>query len=122
MGNMDSRVIEHQQSQGNGLARQSTRAKTSSRPVSLHPNMRDRVTTTVGTPPTGAPLDASSPSPLDPTRTKAYPVPGVTRGMEANRGNYNPSLAYRVMSEAVSTPDDFAKHLHTKLPEETSDD
>jgi hypothetical protein len=87
--------------------------------------MRDRVTTALGAPPDGAPPDASSPLVTDPTRqAKALPVPAVTRGMKSDpqRGRYDPALANAIMDEAKRSPDDFAKSLHTVLPDTVTEE
>lgn len=121
---MDSRAIEHSDSQGKGLARESSRPKTSSRPVAIHPGMSNRTNTTLGAPPVGAPPDASSPNPLDPTREgKEFPIPKASWGMKGGDGqDVERSMAHRVMAASTTSSDDFAKSLHTTLPEATEED
>lgn len=114
-----SRYIEHVQSQDRRLARKSSVHKTSDTPSPIHPSMRDRVTTTLGAPPTGSPPDASSPLVTDPSRQgKVFPVPAVTPGCKADpeRAHYDPALAHDIMNEAQRASDDFARDLHTVLP------
>jgi hypothetical protein len=36
---------------------------------------------------------------------------------DPERGRYDPALAHAVMDEARKSPDDFAKSLHTVLPD-----
>jgi hypothetical protein len=117
---MDSRTKEHFDSQGKGLARQSSRPKTSSTPALIHPHMANRTDTSIGAPPRdNNPPDASSPSPLDPARQgKELPIPKVTWGMV---GYHDPASAERVMSEATRSPDDYARNLHTALPSGVSE-
>jgi hypothetical protein len=82
--------------------------------------MRDRVTTSLGAPPTGNPPDASSPLVTDPSRQgKMFPVPAVTQGCKSDpeRAHYDPALAHAIMNEAKRAPDDFARDLHTVLPD-----
>jgi hypothetical protein len=114
-----ARTIEHLQSQDKDIARRSSVPKRAEGAPPIHPSMRDRVTTSLGAPPTGAPPDASSSLPTDPSREgKAFPVPAVTRGMKSDpqRATYDPSTAHAVMDEARRSPDDYAKSLHTVLP------
>jgi hypothetical protein len=90
---------------GPDIARTGGRPKTSG-PSPLHPNMRDRVTTTLGAPPTGAPPDASSPSPVDQEKqhgSKQLPVPALAHGMKSDpeRGSYRPEGANEIMGDAV---------------------
>jgi len=121
----NSRDIEHKSSLGKGLARQSSRAKTSGAVSPIHPGFADRTDTSLGAPPRGQAPDASGPSPLDPTRTKSYPIPKITYGhkSDSERGFYDPGMADRVMgdADAARPPDDYAKALHTKLPEGVTD-
>lgn len=115
-----SREIEHGQSQDGGLARKSSVPKKSDTPSPIHPSMRDRVTTSLGAPPTGNPPDASSPLVTDPSRRgKIFPVPEITLGCKADpeRAHYDPALAHAIMNEAKRAPDDFARDLHTVLPD-----
>lgn len=81
---MGARQLEHEASQDKEIARKSTRAKADG-PAPIHPGMSNRTDTTLGAPPTGAPPDASSPNPLDPTRTKAFPIPKSSWGNEGRR-------------------------------------
>jgi hypothetical protein len=90
---------------GPDIARTGGRPKTSG-PSPLHPKMRDRVTTTLGAPPTGAPPDASSPSPVDHEKqhgSKQLPVPALAHGMKSDpeRGSYRPDGANEIMGEAI---------------------
>jgi hypothetical protein len=113
-----SREIEHGQNQDSGLARKSSVPKKSDTPSPIHPSMRDRVTTTLGAPPTGSPSDASSPLVTDPSRQrKVFPVPAVTQGCKSDpeRAHYDPALAHAIMNEAQRASDDFARDLHTVL-------
>lgn len=118
-----SRQIEHEASQDKGIARASTRAKPDGA-APLHPGMANRTNTSLGAPPTGAPPDASSPNPLDPTREgKEFPIPKASWGMKGGDGqDIDPHLAHCVMDASTTSPDDFAKSLHTKLPEATSEE
>jgi hypothetical protein len=64
--------------------------------------------------------NASSSNVTDPSRqSKTLAVPAVTRGMKSDpqRGRYDPALANAIMDEAKRSPDDFAKDLHTVLPD-----
>jgi hypothetical protein len=120
-----ARTIEHLQSQDKELARRSSVPKRAEGAAPIHPSMRDRVTTALGAPPDGAPPDASSPLVTDPSRqNKAFPVPAVTRGMKSDpqRGRYDPALANAIMDEAKRSPDDFAKSLHTVLPDTVTEE
>lgn len=114
------------QSQDGGIARASSRPKTSSlAPDPIHPSMRSRTNTTTGAPPNGAPPDASSPKVTDPTRQgKVFAVPGITRGMTSDPecGFYDPSNARAVMDQAKRAPDDFAKDLHAVLPAQVKEE
>lgn len=115
-----ARTIEHLQSQDKDIARRSSVPKRAEGAALIHPSMRDRVTTTLGAPPTGAPPDASSALVTDPSRRgKVFPVPAVTQGCKSDpeRATYDPSLAHAVMDEARRSPDDFAHDLHTVLPD-----
>lgn len=115
-----ARTIEHLQSQDTDIARRSSVPKRAEGAAPIHPSMRDRVTTSLGAPPTGAPPDASSPLPTDPSLSgKVFPVPAVTHGCKSDpeRGSYDPSLAHEVMTNAYRSPDDFARDLHTVLPD-----
>lgn len=121
---MTSRDVEHANSQGKGLARQSMCAKRAWGPASIHPGFANLTSTTLGAPPTGAPPDASSPSPLDPTRTKTYPIPAASWDMKGGDGQrVDKSAAHCVMGQARSANfPDFAKSLHTVLPGTTSEE
>lgn len=122
---MDSRTREHINSQGKGLARESSRPKTSSRPVPIHPGMQSQTRGAIGGPTQGNPPDASSPLPTDPTREgKSFPTPALAMGMKSDpeRGFYNPAHAHAVMGEASRHSDDFARDLHTVLPQATEED
>jgi hypothetical protein len=115
-----ARTIEHLQSQDKDIARRSSVPKRAEGAAPIHPSMRDRVTTSLGAPPTGAPPDASSPLVTDPSRQgKMFPVPAVTPGCKSDpeRATYDPSSAHEIMDEAKRSPDDFAKSLHTVLPD-----
>ena len=114
-----ARTIEHLQSQDKDLARRSSVAKRGEGAAPIHPSMRDRVTTALGAPPNGAPPDASSPLPTDPSRQgKVFPVPAVAQGCKSDpqRGRYDPALAHAIFDEAKRAPDDLARDLHTVLP------
>jgi hypothetical protein len=79
---------------------------------------------TPGGPTQGNPPDASSPLPTDPSRQgKTFPIPAVTRGMKSDpeRGSYDPANAHAVMSDATRASDDFAKDLHTVLPDQVEE-
>jgi hypothetical protein len=73
----------------------------------LHPGFTDRTDTTIGAPPRdNNPPDASSPLPTDHEKqhgNKTFPAPGITYGMTSrdDRGSYDPTMAHKVMSEAV---------------------
>jgi hypothetical protein len=117
---MGSRTIEHQNSRSLGIARRSSRAKPDGA-SSTHPQMASRTNTTLGAPPRGTPLDASSPSPTAPEKQqgdKTLPVPAVTFGMKSDpqRGSYDPSFAEHIMGEATRSSDDYARNLHATLP------
>jgi hypothetical protein len=115
-----ARTIEHLQSQDTDIARRSSVPKRAEGAAPIHPSMRDRVTTTLGAPTTGAPPDASSPLVTDPSRQgKVFPVPAVTQGCKSDpqRATYDPALAHAIMGEAKRSPDDFARDLHTVLPD-----
>jgi hypothetical protein len=48
-----------------------------------------------------------------------FPAPAVTQGCKSDpeRAHYDPALARAVMDEARRSPDDFARDLHTVLPD-----
>ena len=74
---------------------------------------------TLGSAPNGAPPDASSPLPTDPSRQgKVFPVPAVAQGCKSDpqRGRYDPALAHAIFDEAKRASDDLARDLHTVLP------
>lgn len=122
---MDSRTREHANSQGKGIARESTRPKTSSRPVEIHSGMASQTRGTLGGPTQGNPPDASGPLPTDPTRIgKVLPVPPKHPAMRSDpmRGQYRPESAPAVMSEAQRHSDDFAADLHGILPSATNEE
>lgn len=119
---MGARQIEHEASQDKDIARKSTRAKADG-PAPIHSGFTNRTDTSLGAPPTGAPPDASSPLPTDPTRTKQYAIPKASWGMKGGDGqDVDPAAAHRVMAAAKSQPDDFAKSLHTVLPQSTTEE
>jgi hypothetical protein len=118
-----ARTLEHLQSQDKDIARRSSVPKRAEGIAPIHPSMRDRVTTTLGAPTAGAPPDASSSLPTDPSRPgKVFPVPAVTQGCKSDpeRGSYDPANAHAVMSDAARASDDYAKDLHTALPASTT--
>ncbi|MGH9807695.1 MAG: hypothetical protein ACRD9W_10625 [Terriglobia bacterium] len=119
----DSRFVEHRQSQDGGLARASSTHKKSSAPPKIHPGMKDRVSDTAGAAPTGRPADAVSPSLYSTQQAgKSFPIPEASWDMKGGDGqDVDRSAAHRVMGETVSSPDDFARSLHTKLPESTTE-
>ena len=105
-----TRDYEHEASQDGGLARRSTVAKRSSDPVAITHGMHERTNTSVGAPPRdNNPPDASRPLPTDPEKqhgSKTFPVPGVTRGLEAHandpqRGSYDPASSGKVIGQAI---------------------
>jgi hypothetical protein len=117
-----SRDYEHEGSQDGGLARASSRAKTSSRECPIHPNIAGRTTTSLGAPPTGAPPDASSPLPTDPERqhgSKSVLIPAVSWGMS---GHHDPNRAFAVMGEATRSPDDHTRLGKSALPSSVKED
>lgn len=119
---MDSRTLEHLNSQDKGLARRSSVAKKSGSAPQIHPGMASRTNTTLGAPPTGAPPDASSPMVTDPSRMgKAFPIPAVTYGTPARVAKrHDPGLAAAILNECKRSPDDYARDLHTALPDKPS--
>ena len=120
----NSRDIEHAASQGKGLARESSAAKRAWGPQRVHPSMENRTSTDIGAPSTGAPPDASAPNPLDPTRTKQYPIPEASWQMKDGDGRgIDPAAGHKVMDQAVSgNHPDFAKSLHTRLPDAVTEE
>ena len=105
-----SRDIDHEKTQDLGLARAGGRRKTASDPVAITHGMHERTNTSVGAPPRdNNPPDASSPLPTDPEKqhgSKTFPVPGVTRGLEAHandpqRGSYDPASSGKVIGQAI---------------------
>jgi hypothetical protein len=125
---MNSRTIEHLQSQDKDIARKSSRPKAQINPPPIHPGMASRTRGALGGPPNpNYGPDASSPLPTDPTRQgKAFSVPKITRGHEGHksdpeRGRYDPALAEAVMNEAKRDVTDFAQDLHT-LPATVKED
>jgi hypothetical protein len=115
-----ARTIEHLQSQNKDIARRSSVPKRAEGAAPIHDGMFSMTRgTTLGSAPDGAPPDASSPLPTDPSRQgKTFPVPPLHSAMKSDpqRGRYDPALANAVMDEARRSPDDFAKSLHTTLP------
>jgi hypothetical protein len=91
-------------------------------PAPIHPGHSSRTTTTLGAPPTGGPPDASSSLPTDPSiMGKAFPIPAVTYGTPARVAKmHDPGLAHAIMAEAYHGPADFARDLHTVLPDKPS--
>jgi hypothetical protein len=119
-----SRTIEHLQSQGTDIARRSSVPKRGEGAAPIHPGFANRTHTSLGAPPTGAPPDASSPLPTDPSRqVKSFPVPAVTHGMKSDpqRGSYDPAFAEHIMNEATRAPDDYARNLHATLPRDVNE-
>jgi hypothetical protein len=119
-----ARTLEHLQSQDKDIARRSSVPKRAEGVAPIHPSMRDRVTTTLGAPSTGSAPDASGPLVTDPTRQgKAFPVPAVTQGCKSDpqRGRYDPGLAHAIFDEAARSSDDYARDIHTVLPENVTD-
>ena len=120
-----ARTLEHLQSQDKDIARRSSVPKRGEGVAPIHPSMRDRVTTTLGAPPTGSAPDGSSPLVADPSRPgKAFPVPAVTQGHKSDpqRGRYDPVLSHAIFNEAKRSSDDFARDLHTVLPDQVKED
>ena len=121
---IDSRALEHLAGQGKDIARRGSVPKKSGRPAEIHSGMASQTRGTLGGPPSGAPPEASSPCVADPSRQgKVFAIPSITHGHRSDplRGNYDPALAHAIMNEATHTPDDFARDLHTALPEATTD-
>lgn len=115
----NSRDIDFTKSLGKGLARTSTVGKRSSKTCPTHPGMEDRTNDTVGAAPTGRPADAVDPS-LYTTEQggKSFDIPKASWGMKDGDGRgIDETSAHRVMAEAKKSPDDFAKSLHTTLPQ-----
>lgn len=88
-------------------------------PLRIHPGHSSRTNTTLGAPPTGTPLDASSPLPTDPEKqhgSKTLPVPACHPGTPSRRqrGRFDPQMANRVAGEAILSGS-------TKLPEATEE-
>lgn len=122
---MGSRQIEHGNSQSLDIARRSSRGKAADGPAPIHKGMASQTRGTLGGPTQGAPPDASSPLPTDPSRAgKSFPVPGITHGMSSrsDRGHFDPAFAHAVFSEASRAPDDYARDLHTALPGAVKED
>ncbi len=122
-----ARTIEHLQSQDKDMARRSSVPKRAEGAAPIHDGMlsRTRRDNTPGGPTQGNPPDASGPLVTDPSRQgKSFAVPPITRGMKSDpqRGRYDPSLAAAIMDEAKRSPDDFAKSLHTVLPDTVQED
>lgn len=120
-----SRAIEHIQSQNTDIARRSSVPKRCEGAAPISSHMMSQTRGTLGAPgsPTSGP-DASSASPLDPSRQgKAFPIPQITQGCKSDpeRGSYDPGLAHAIMDEAKRPPDDFARDLHTVLPGQTKE-
>jgi len=124
---MDSRTIEHQNSQTLDLARRSSVPKRANGPAPIHSSMASRPDTSIGAPPRDAnPPDASSPLPTDPTKqhgSKAFPIPSVSWGSKSDpeRGLYDPGSGPAVMSEAKRDVTDYAKDLHAVLPQKVGE-
>jgi hypothetical protein len=53
-----------------------------------------------------------------------FPVPAVTHGCKSDpeRACYDPSLAHAIMGEAKRAPDDYARDLHTVLPDTVTEE
>jgi len=120
---MGSRMNEHLASRDRGLPRASTVSKPD-RPAPIHPAFADRTSTSLGGPTQGAPPDASSPLPTDPSRQgKSFPIPAASWNMRGGDGqDVDLTAAHRVMAGAERHSDDFARDLHTELPESTNEE
>ena len=101
------------------IARRGTVAKRGG-PAPIHDGMASQTRgKSLGGPTQGNPPDASSPLPTDPSRQgKSFPLPAVTFGM---KGKHDPGLAAAIMAEAYHGPADFARDLHTALPDKPSE-
>jgi hypothetical protein len=122
---MDSREIEHAKSQDKGLARQSSVAKkafVAAPPI--HPGMADRTSDTVGAAPTGRPADAVHPSLYSTTEAgKSFDIPKASWDAKDGDGcGIDPAAGHKVMAQAKSNHPDFAKRLHTKLPDAVTEE
>jgi hypothetical protein len=82
---MDSRTLEHLQSQDTDIARRSSVPKRANGPAPIHPHTANRTDTSVGAPARDANSpDASDPRPTDPTKqhgSKKYPKPAIHSSM-----------------------------------------
>lgn len=114
-----SRDIEHVASQGKGLARESSVAKRSSAPCPAHSGMVNRTSDTIGAAPTGRPTDAVDPSLYSTQQAgKTFDIPKASWDMkDADGRGVDDIAAHKVMAQATTSPDDFAAHLNTRLPE-----
>jgi len=118
---MDSRTLEHLQSQDTDIARRSSVPKRANGPAPIHPHMANRTDTSVGAPPRDAnPPDASDSRPTDPTKqhgSKKFPVPALAQGMKSDpeRGSYQPQDADRIIGGVVLSGS-------TKLPATVKED
>jgi len=88
-------------------------------PLVTHPHMASRTNTSLGAPTTGAPPDASSPLPTDFEKqhgSKTLPVPRChpATSSRAERGQFDPNSANRVVSDAILSGS-------TRLPDNTSE-
>ena len=120
---MDSRTLEHSHSQDKDIARRSSVPKKQPTPAITH-GMHERTNTTLGAPPhPNYGPDASSALPTDPSRQgKEFPIPAASWGMKGGDGqDVDRTAAHRVMAAAPRSSADFARDLHTELPETTTE-
>jgi hypothetical protein len=122
-----ARTIEHLQSQGRDIARRSSVPKRGEGAAPIHPGMTSvtRDYGVIGGPTPVSGPDASSANVTDPTRQgKSFDIPKLAMGHKSDpqRATYDPGLAHTIMNEAKRSPDDFARSLHTKLPQTVSEE